>query len=1432
MNKPRDPIPGSGPDNHQAATADAGARPPENAAAFVGMLEVVTEEYVGGWVCNARDLDVAIGVELMIDDRPIAAAVANLHREDLRKAGVGRGDHGFLFNLRMPRGTVNVRVAGSNSYLKRHASVRDDIAPSDRAEPSPSSALAPTHPIERIRASGLFDRRYYLRENPDVASAGVEPLDHYGYHGYREERRPNFYFDKHAYAKQLSDSDAAELEHHLIHYIESGERRGLNPSILFDVDWYRETYELGEQQSPLAHYLAHCRSRSLRPIPEFDSDYYLGKNPDVKQAGIDPFEHFFQNGWAEGRDPSPGFDTRFYVRRHLGGDKSQNPFEHYLLKGRDLGLITVAPMETTWASEIKKFTSPGPLHEDFTPHRRGSKPRAKILAYYLPQFHAFPENDLWWGNGFTEWTNVIRGTPRFKGHHQPRAPRDLGFYNLLSPGVMQRQIEMARDAGVFGFVFYFYAFGKRRLMEAPLENFLADSTLDFPFCLMWANESWTRTWDGISTDVLIAQNYLDEDDDGLVATWARHFRDPRYIRVQGRPVLMIYRPGIVPGVRAKVAAWRKQIVALGEAEPIFVMAQGFGDSDPRLYGFDGAIEFPPHKVAAGLESIADELETFDPAFSAAVFPFDKVVERSVSEPAPAFPLIKAAFPSWDNDARRQGGGMTIQGSTPAGYQAWLETLVAFSRAHPFFGENFVGVNAWNEWAEGAYLEPDAYYGAAYLNATARAVLGTSRGATNRICLVGHDTHAHGAQMLLKNIASTMRRQFGLDVEIVVLDDGKLLGDYLAEASTTVAKTDAELKSTFKRLRERGFRQAILNSTASSRAARWASEAGLDVVLLVHELPSIITEMRLAPAIADALPFVERYVFPADFVRRKFLAQFELELERTRIRSQGSYRQLSFSETARRALRATMGIGRDDLMALGVGHADLRKGFDLFLQAWRCSERRGTGAHFVWVGEINPILHVYLSAEIETAVASGRFHAVPFTSQVGGYYSAADVFLLTSREDPFPTVVLEALQCAIPTIAFEGSGGIPEMLRRHGAGVIAPMADVEQAIDAFADLRVKWAREPRGPSHRLAKLARDFYGFPSYAFDLLSAGRTSRLKISVVVPNYNYAHHLKARLASIFEQTAPIYELIVLDDGSSDSSLAVLEDIARTSGRAFQVVPNAVNSGSVFRQWRKAAELASGDFLWIAEADDMAAPAFLERLAMKILDSDDDFSLAYADSQAVDENDVVLSPSYKPYYRESAPGVFEKDRVFDGDAFVRDYLSERNLILNVSSCLWRRSALLDAMQATGEELSSYRLAGDWHLYVTALRRSGGKVAYVAEPLNIHRRHATSVTHSRLTAERHIEEIRRVQTMVRDLYPMDTLISWRQDAYLAEVARQLRAAEAARATLESLAPAEDPETSDATALPPEPQSSSPAQAVKTSSPGETDDLRQTDDRSSFP
>ena len=1242
------------------------------------------------------------------------------------------------------------------------------------AAPERQAALLRAGRIKALAATGLFDPDHYRATHADIAEAGVDPLEHFFDQGWKEGRRPNPYFDPLWYVERNPDVAAGGLNP-LYHYAFHGDAEGRRAAPLFDSAWYRKAHAIPPGQTALAHWLAHRTTGRCSPMPEFDVAFYLAHSPDVAAAGIDPFEHFWAFGYREGRNPSAEFDVRFYAQRYLRGDLSQNPFGHWLAHRHEPGVFGRMPdSETSIPRELKRFTRPALEFEEFRPLSPGAPRRAKVLAYYLPQFHAFPENDAWWGRGFTEWTNVPRGLPRFRGHYQPRVPRDLGFYCLDTTDPMRRQIEMAKAGGVHGWVFYTYWFNGKRLLEKPLEAFLADPTLDMPFALMWANENWTRRWDGAESEVLISQDYRPDDDARMAAEFARHFADPRYIRLQGRPVLMVYRPALIPDTAATVARWRDIFRANHGEDPILVMAQSFNDTDPRPYGLDGAIEFPPHKLTQHLQPVNQEVEILDPDFTGKVYRYETVVQTSLDEPAPDYPLIKTLVPSWDNDARRQGTGLVITDSTPAKYEAWLAELIERARQQPFFGEALVCVNAWNEWCEGAYLEPDLHYGAAYLNATARAVTSLARpgagAAPPRLLLVGHDAFPSGAQTLLLEVGRRLRRETGIEVEFLLLEGGRMEDAYRQVAPLALAQGEAQLRARAAALAARGFTAAIVNTTAAGRAVPILAEAGIRAVQLVHELPRIIREKQLAEGARAGLLAAEQVVFPAPFVRDAVLEELGLTVQaKALVRPQGLYKAIAPDAAGAARIRRELRIAPGEGLILDIGYADMRKGFDLFLQLWRIMQWRGRRrVHACWLGEMDPQMRGWLAEELAAAKATGSFHMPGRRDDVGAFLSAADGLALTSREDPFPSVALEALAAGIPVFAFDRAGGIPDLLRdAPELGAVLPYGDVTAMAEAVS-LALR-GRTDEGSASRRALIAARF-DFGAYARDLLALALPGLAQVSAVVPNYNYARYMPDRLGTIFRQSHPVREVIVLDDCSADDSLAVIPAVAEAAGRPLRLVPNERNSGSVFAQWRKAAELAEGEFVWIAEADDLSEPDFLAR-AVALMKADPAVRLAFTDSRTIDADGSAQWESYKGYYATVEPGALARSEVFEAAEFIRRFLGVKNLVLNVSAVVWRRDALRAALEACEAELRGYRMAGDWRLYLEALRSPGARIAYEAAPLNVHRRHAESVTHA-LKADRHLAEIAQCHAVALALLPEDAVaLAARQEAYREEVAAQL-------------------------------------------------------------
>jgi glycosyl transferase family WbsX len=345
----------------------------------------------------------------------------------------------------------------------------------------------------------------------------------------------------------------------------------------------------------------------------------------------------------------------------------------------------------------------------------------RLIAFYLPQFHPVPENDRWWGPGFTDWQNVARATPLFDGHYQPRLPGALGFYDLRLDEVRHKQIELARSHGIYGFCYYYYWFNGRRILERPLDRYIADPTVDFPFCICWANENWSRRWDGGNQEVLLVQEHDTASDMEFIRDVMPLLKDPRYIRVNGLPLLVLYRTDLLKVPAATAAGWREECEKAGLPGLHLCAAQTFEVGDPRPYGFDSACEFPPHKHAIG--HITQEIAGLPADFKGWICDYELVARHSLTAPVPDYPLYRGIFPSWDNTARKRLQALIFHNADPARYEYWLRGLVEYTRQNLVGDQRIIFVNAWNEWAEGAHLEPDLKNGSSYLEATLSALSG-------------------------------------------------------------------------------------------------------------------------------------------------------------------------------------------------------------------------------------------------------------------------------------------------------------------------------------------------------------------------------------------------------------------------------------------------------------------------------------------------------------------------------------------------------------------------------------------------------------------------------------------------------------------------------------------------------------------------------------
>lgn len=352
----------------------------------------------------------------------------------------------------------------------------------------------------------------------------------------------------------------------------------------------------------------------------------------------------------------------------------------------------------------------------------------KPIAIYLPQFHPIPENDVWWGKGFTEWTNVTKAQPRFEGHYQPHLPADLGFYDLRLEETRWAQEQMAKAYGIYGFCYYHYWFNGKRMLSEPLDRKLKNRQEDLPFMMCWANENWTRTWDGGDHQVLLNQEYSIEDDKAHMEHLIAYFKDERYIKVNGKPVFIVYRPRLFPDIQKTISIWRAMVKEAGFPDLYIGFSQNFEHQfEPASKGFDFAFEFKPDfvnkstAICYGITLLKRIKRRIKKKFKMSLEKFNYYYDySSYAKIQMELGFKKNVYPGitpmWDNSARRKENPFILHNSTPENYKNWLKHI---KENYPWstVPENFLFINAWNEWAEGNHLEPCQKWGKDYLAAT-------------------------------------------------------------------------------------------------------------------------------------------------------------------------------------------------------------------------------------------------------------------------------------------------------------------------------------------------------------------------------------------------------------------------------------------------------------------------------------------------------------------------------------------------------------------------------------------------------------------------------------------------------------------------------------------------------------------------------------------
>lgn len=1229
-----------------------------------------------------------------------------------------------------------------------------------RPFPRPQSLRVSLRILLLHRRSGLFDAAWYCSANPDVRKAAVPPFQHFAMNGVFEGRAPNPYFDRAFYLQRNPDAGEAPV----VHYALVGYREDLDCCPLFDGAFYAARLSSGEKKPPnlLAHYAHVGWKAGMDPHPFFSVRWYLADNPDVASAGVDPLRHFITSGALEGRRPIEDFDGSLMLRRQPWLLAARiNPLTHYLGEHWAADPYPEFTVSVCLQALCAEEASPEAIRRRFLPPRavqtcrlerpasvdreqsdEVAGPDIRAIAIYLPQFHTIPENDTWWGQGFTEWTNVRRGTPHYPGHDQPHVPHsDLGYYDLNDPSVMEQQAAMARAAGIEGFCYYYYWFGGRRLLEKPLERLLATGQPDFPFCLCWANENWTRRWDGRDDEVLIAQDHTPDESERFIRDLLPALKDPRYIRVGGRPLLIVYRPSLLPHARTAAQCWRRVCRLEGVGEISLAYMQREEEASPREIGFDHVLQFPP--LRANAPDIHDKVGLFEPArFAGKVYDYRRMA-LSYALAAGKGDVWPGVCPSWDNTARISHRAHSCTEATPENYRLWLTHVAVHLRGRQPRGQRLVFINAWNEWAEGNHLEPDQRHGYAWLNATRQAL--TPPGAPGgRILVVGHDANRAGAQLALLALLKEWSAAKDAEILLVLQEGGPLRPSYEEVVPTVVLSDRAQGRDRSRQLLEvlRWPPAAILNNTVANGELLEEMAALMPalppVVTHVHELQTAIERWAPGAIMAGTRRHTTRFIACSAPVRDNLVAlhripprKISLVLESIKC-AEGP----RMDDMARRSRRPALGLPPEAFVVAGCGTADWRKGIDLFVATAVIVARELPQVCFVWVGAASD---PKVGALWQSTGLGQRLHFTGERADARELIAAADVFFLSSREDPLPLVALEAADAGLPVVAFAGSGGMTDFLAEE-PDLLVPMEDSGAAAATILRLHDDPALGRRLGEAARAKVRR-FHQVSDAAREIMTVLQSlARAKqrgkkdwphekesvsgvlhrtgpkplVSVVVPCYNHAPFLPERLESILSQGIDQMEIILLDDGSTDASPEILAEFCGRERRA-RLLRNDSNTGSPFQQWRKGLAEARGDFVWIAESDDSAEPGLLRTL-LAIHRRAPGLALCYAQSQLIDLASRPLGHGFA-WTDDISPDRWRRDYVATGLEELASALCFKNTIPNVSAVLFRNSTRLPALVD-----SDMKLCGDWLTY-TRLCGLGG-VGYAAAPLNLWRQSSSN------------------------------------------------------------------------------------------------------------
>jgi len=602
----------------------------------------------------------------------------------------------------------------------------------------------------------------------------------------------------------------------------------------------------------------------------------------------------------------------------------------------------------------------------------------------------------------------------------------------------------------------------------------------------------------------------------------------------------------------------------------------------------------------------------------------------------------------------------------------------------------------------------------------------------KIIVVSHDANKQGAPLLALYIVKHLKKFFNYEVVTILASGGDLQSEF--EKYSYVYRFDLltkkEQDDVSNSLHSNGFKSSICNTSVVGDIVETLSNKKIKVISLIHELPYVVKVAGLENSILKIISKADKIVFPSNYVKNKLSSLFKFDDKKVDINHQGRYMLNNYKFNrivAKKTLCKNLGINLDSNIVLNIGRGEYRKGLDLFVSTALLVLEKTNNTYFIWIGKCDDEDYENAQSLIKNSSYADKIIFRTFEKDIGLYYSGSDLFFLSSREDPFPSVFIDAVSAELPVVSFDDGGGFVDYLKDIGGELIKDF-DVKSMSTFIIDflnnniIRKEYEKNFYNSSS-------DF-GFNEYIYNLLELSGEQIPQVSVIVPNYNYEKYIQMRLESIFNQTFKPCEIILLDDNSKDNSLSIAEKMLEESGFDYKVIANKTNQGC-YNQWLRGIKEARGDYIWIAEADDLCKNNFLEKVVEKFKDKN--VSLTHAQSIAIDENTNEMDFSYIDYTKELSESRWLNDFKNNGHDEIINYLVKLNTIPNASGVVMKKSALDDIEKY----ITKYTSTGDWFVYIYALQH--GDIAFVSDELNYHRRHSNSIIHTVMYEPKLLKEI---------------------------------------------------------------------------------------------